>query len=430
MSTIAIEKNKTDFRSQSRFEPDWLYNIRKESWNSYNNLGLPYRADHLWRYTDPQDVLVKDLFDLMEIIPALPSPSENDLTKLNNDFSGYSYNRSDYMTFTRISKALEKSGVVFKDLLSAAIEDEDIVRKYLGNLVGYDFGKFEALNLALWNSGLFLYIPDNIEINKPIRMQRHPSGLDTIHRLLVVVGNNSHLTLIDDYSGACRNEEAQINSVVEIFAGDSSNVSYFNTQRHSTNCKSYLTQRTVIEKDAKFISVFAGVGSSISKANVGTILDGPGARSRLYGIVFGNSNQHFDYHTMHHHKSSNSYSDIDFKVVLKDKANSASTGLIRIEENAQNCEAYQVNRNLLLNEGPKAESIPELEILCDQVQCSHGATVGPIENEMLFYLTSRGIAYKDAVNIITQGFIEPTILKFPDELQKLTRELIAQKMKD
>jgi Fe-S cluster assembly protein SufD len=132
---------------------------------------------------------------------------------------------------------------------------------------------------------------------------------------------------------------------------------------------------------------------------------------------------------MHHHTASNSYSDIDFRVVLKDKANSASTGLIRIEEDAQNCEAFQVNRNLLLNEGPKAESIPELEILCDQVQCSHGATVGPIDKEMMFYLLSRGISYKEAVNIITLGFLEPTIQKFPKELGELTRELVALKTK-
>jgi len=149
----------------------------------------------------------------------------------------------------------------------------------------------------------------------------------------------------------------------------------------------------------------------------------------MYGVVFGDNDQHFDYHTVHHHKASNSYSDIDFKVVLKDKANSATTGLIRIEEDAQNCQAFQLNRNLLLNDGPKAESIPELEILCDQVQCSHGATVGPIDNNMMFYLMSRGIEKKEAVNIITRGFVEPTIQKLPEELGELTRNLIIEKMK-
>jgi len=429
MNTITFAKNRSSFRKQNRFEPELLYNIRKDSWNSFNDLKLPLRSNHLWRYTDPNDILVKNPFELMNIVPPLPDPSENNLTKLDGEFSGYSYNRSDFMTFTKLAPSLDNSGVVFKDLLSAVRENEDIVGKYLGKLVGNDFGKFEAMNLALWNTGLFLYIPDNIEIEMPIRLQRHASGLNTLHRLLVVTGNNSKLTLIDDYSGDCRKEQDTINSVVEIFVGESSNVSYFNTQRYSSNCKSYLTQRTKIDRDTQSVSAFAGLGGSTSKVNTGTILDGQGANSQLFGIIFGDSNQHFDYHTLHHHTASNSYSNIDFKTVLKDSANSANTGLIRVEEDAVNCEAYQVNRNLLLNEGAKAESIPELEILCDQVQCSHGATAGPIDKEMLFYLMSRGVSFEEAINIVTLGFVEPTVKKFPETLRDLTFDLISGKMK-
>ncbi len=429
MNTITIKKNESDFRRQNRLEPKWLYDIRKDSWDYYSQQDLPHRANHLWKYTDPKKLLINDQSDLVKTVPSLPDPNEIESVNTNGDFSGYSYNRSDYMTFAKISPELEKSGVVFKDLLSAIRENEDIVEKYFGQLIGHEFGKFEAMNLALWNTGLFLYVPDNIEIVKPIRMQRHPSGQNTIHRLLVVAGNNSKLTLIDDYSGECRTEEAQINSTVEIFAGDSSNVKYFNTQRHSSNCNSFITQRAQINRDAHFNSFFAGLGGKSSKVNAGTVLNGQGAQSKIYGVVFGDNNQHFDYHTLHHHKASNSYSDIDFKVVLKDKANSATTGLIRIEEDAQNCQAFQVNRNLLLNDGPKAESIPELEILCDQVQCSHGATVGPIDKDMLFYLMSRGVDYKEAASIITRGFVEPTIQKLPEELGELTRGLITEKMK-
>ncbi len=429
MSTVTIKKNSTSFRNQNRFEPDWLYNNRKEGWEYYNGLEMPHRSNHLWRYTKPQDILLRNPSDLMKIFPSLPDQTDNDMTYDDGNFSGYGYNRSDYMTFARLSPDYKSAGVIFSDLLTASRENEELVQKHLGKLVGFDFGKFEAMNFAFWNTGLFIYIPDNIEIKKPIRLQRHPSGTNTIHRLLVVVGNNSRLTLIDDYSGECRKEEAQINSVVEIFTGDSAQVEYFNTQRHSENCKLYMTQRSQIGRDAKSVSVFAGIGGNISKVNAGTVLNGQGANSKLYGIIFGDSDQHFDYHTKHHHKASNSYSDIDFKIVLKDKANSATTGLIRVEEDAQNCEAFQVNRNLLLNEGPKAESIPELEILCDQVQCSHGATVGPIDNELLFYLMSRGMDYKEAMNIITIGFLEPTIKKFPKELGELTRELLTIKMK-
>lgn len=429
MNTVTIKKNNNGFRNQDRFEPEWLYNIKKKGWDYFNDLDLPHRANHLWRYTKPQDLLMENAAGLLKVVPILPEQIENDLSLQTGVFSGYGYNRYDFMTFTKLAKDLENSGVIFKDLLSASRENEEIVARNLGKLIGLDFGKFEAMNLALWNTGMFLYVPDNIKIEKPIRLQRHPSASNTFHRLLVVVGNNSKITLIDDYSGDCLNDETQVNSAVEIIAGDSANIKYFNTQRLSGDCKTFMTQRTKVGRDTRSVSVFAGIGSKISKINTGTVLDGEGAESKLYGIIFGDEKQHFDYHTMHQHKASNSYSDIDYKVVLKDKANSASTGLIRIEENAKNCEAFQVNRNLLLNEGPKAESIPELEILCDQVQCSHGATVGPIDKEMMFYLMSRGIELKEAVDIITMGFLEPTIEKFPKELGELTRELLTIKMK-
>ena len=145
----------------------------------------------------------------------------------------------------------------------------------------------------------------------------------------------------------------------------------------------------------------------------------------MYGVIFGDDKQHFDYHTMQHHKASESFSNLNFKVVLKDKAKSAYTGLIRIEKDTVNCEAYQENRNLLLNPGTKAESIPELEILTDQVRCTHGATMGPIDPEQIFYLKSRGIGETEAVKMIVIGFMESLLRQIPDDIAKILRDVIS-----
>ncbi|MEE8417915.1 MAG: SufD family Fe-S cluster assembly protein, partial [candidate division Zixibacteria bacterium] len=130
----------------------------------------------------------------------------------------------------------------------------------------------------------------------------------------------------------------------------------------------------------------------------------------------------------HHHTAGESFSDLDFKVILKDRAASAYTGLIRIEKDTANCEAYQENRNLLLNKGTRAESIPELEIMTDQVRCSHGATMGPIDREMVFYLKSRGFSQTDAMRTIVEGFVASTLGKAPGEAVRTIQSLVSEKL--
>ena len=411
-------------------EPQWLYNLRKKNWDLYNETPLPERAVHLWKYTEPAHFVLDGSEPVMTHTQVLPPTVPDNSQPLESEYSGYSHKRPDSATRTAIEPALAARGVIFKDLCMAAKENESLVARHLGRLIDHSMGKFEALNSALWTSGLFLYVPDNVAIPKPIRLQRHTAGQNTFLRLLILVGNNSEVTIIDDYAEENTQRHTLVNSAVEIFVGESSRVNYAGIQRFSNMITSYITQRSVIGRDSKSQSVFGALGGNISKANVGTILDGRGAESKMSGVLFGNGTQHFDYHTLHHHKDDESISDIDFKVILKDKATSAYTGLIRINEDALNCEAFQMNRNLLLNRGPKAESIPELEILCDQVRCSHGATMGPIDPEMLFYLKSRGMSHDEAVKTVVSGFVEPTLGKLPAELGKMFRAMVQTRLEE
>jgi Fe-S cluster assembly protein SufD len=171
-------------------------------------------------------------------------------------------------------------------------------------------------------------------------------------------------------------------------------------------------------------------GSSVSKHNFGVRLTGEGAESSMYGMLFAAGRQHFDNHTLHHHCAPRSLSNIDFKTVLRDRSVSAYTGLIRIENEAKTCEAYQENRNLLLNKGTQAETIPELEILNEDVRCSHGATIGPIDPDSIFYLLSRGIPKTDAVRMIVSGFLTPTMGKLPEDLRTRLRAFVEKRLED
>jgi Fe-S cluster assembly protein SufD len=215
---------------------------------------------------------------------------------------------------------------------------------------------------------------------------------------------------------------------VEIFGLQDSRTRYVSLQRQTSAMNSYLTHRARLSQNANMLTVALVFGGAMSKQNFGVILNGEGAESKVSGMLFGTGHQQFDNHTLHHHAAGRTKSNIDFKVVLKDKTTSAYTGLIRIDHDAQVCEAYQENRNLLLNPGTKAESIPELEILNEEVSCSHGATMGPIDPMSLFYLNSRGIPNAEATRMIVGGFVSPTLRHLPADLRERIGSFVEQRL--
>jgi Fe-S cluster assembly protein SufD len=418
------------FRAKNENEPEWIYELRNLGWNSYLNSPTPDRVHHLWRYSDPGQFMIAQPEKVAGAMNRRPEIFNAKELQPESGMDAYAANNSNMKSIFQTSADFKESGAVFEEYHKAISSHPDLVKAHIGKLISAEFGKFESLNLAFWNNGIFVYVPDNTIIEKPIYLYRHPTGSMTFTRLLVILGKNAEATIIDDYKCPCNKEATLLNSAVEIYAGDSSRVRYVNMQRLQIDNRAYITQRTQLGNNAESYTLFASMGSGVSKINAGTVLNGRGASSNMFGIAFGDGKQKFDHHTTHHHKASDSYSNIDFKVVLKDKAYSAYTGLIKIEKEAVNCEAYQENRNLLLNKGPKAETIPELEILTDQVRCTHGATVGPIDPEMIFYLTSRGIDYNQAVRVIVSGFVEPTLGKMPQNLGDTIRDIVYAKLED
>jgi Fe-S cluster assembly protein SufD len=428
MITETLTDQKILFRAMAKNEPGWLHDLRRRAWEVYQDADLPLRVEHIWKYTKPEWFLPDNIQDRMNVLPQVSKVKENEIAPLKQEFAAFGCNHGERLTYTQIANDLKSSGLIYLDLMNAIQKHGDLVQRYLGKLVGYDFGKFEALNLALWNSGMFLYIPNDLILEKPIYIHRHPDEKYNMARLLVVVGSNSKATIIDDYAGKMIDNSYNANSAIEIFAGQNSDVRFVSPQNINQKSRSYVTQRAQVDRDARYYSIFVSLGADVSKYNLGAILNGKGANSQMLGILFGDGKQHFDHHTTHHHKAGETYSNIDFKVVLKDKALSAYTGLIRIDEKTLNCEAYQENRNLLLNPGTRAESIPELEILNDEVRCSHGATVGPIDPEMVFYLRSRGYSYEEAVKAIVAGFIEPLLLQVPEDLRQMMKNMVEFKL--
>jgi len=415
--------------------PKWLRELRYRSRDEFNRLPLPRRGLHLWRYTDPNKFLVdsNSVTDSSFGID-FESTAKDLLVQLTDKhLDGVVTDQGGRVIRVSLSEEAEKAGVVVCRLSDAVEQHGELVEKYLYQQVNSATGKFEAMNSALWNDGVFVYIPDGVTVERPIHLLREAGLANSAQypRLLAVVGKNAELNLVDEYTGGSPAMDEGLsysNSAVEIFGLQDSRTRYVSLQRQAAGMNSYMTHRAKIEDGATMFTIPLAFGAALSKANFGVTLAGKGTESRMYGMLFGSGRQMFDNHTMHQHTSGETWSNIDFKVVLRDKANSAYTGLIRIENDAKTCEAYQENRNLLLNKGAKAETIPELEILNEDVSCSHGATIGPIDPMSIFYLNSRGIDTPTAVRMIVAGYVEPTVSRLPEDLKERVRGYIMKRL--
>jgi len=415
----------------------WLKEKRQASREAFNSFPLPHRGLHLWRYTNPAKFLVNQdnitdthlakRYDDIEKM-ALSHLKQGRLSGLITDLDGRE------IKLYGIDK-LTKKDVVVSTISDAIDRHQNLVEEHLYQLISRKTGKFEAMNGALFHDGIFIYIPDDTTIEEPLHLLHETGGKNTTHfpRLLIIVGRNAGLTVIDEYGGGSSDMEQGIsytNGAVEIFGLENSYIRYISLQRQEMDARLFLTHRAAIKRGATMLTIPLVFGGSISKQNFGVILNGEGAESNMYGLLFGSAYQHFDNHTLHHHAVGNTLSNIDFKVVLKDRAISAYTGLIRIDKNAKACEAYQENRNLLLNKGTKAQTIPELEILNEDVKCSHGATIGPIDPMSVFYLTSRGIDPAEAVKMIISGFVASTLGRIPGDLKERIADFVSQRLEN
>ncbi len=414
----------------------WLSEKRQLHLDRINTTSLPPRGLHLWRYTDPTTLQSLTTASNASVSPSAESTLKSLHAQLaTSQLCAVACDRSGKnIEVVRNANALP-DGIKILSLSDALRDHPELLEKHLYDLIGHESGHFEAENGARWEDGIFVSIPSKCDVALPIHLL-HDAGCGgpVFPRTLILVGRESRVTIIDEYTGGAAHAgpantaPSSSNGVVEIFAGANSHVTYVTLGRQTTGVKSYLSHRARIDADAVMTTVPIALGGILSKQNFGVILNGANAESTMVGLLYGTGHQAFDNHTLHHHAVGQTRSNIDFKVVLQDKSSSAYTGLIRIDKHAKVCEAYQENRNLLLNPGTRAQTIPELEILNEEVACTHGATVGPLDPQMIFYLTSRGIDRKEAVRMIVRGYFSTTMSMLPENLRETVISVVESRL--
>ena len=280
----------------------------------------------------------------------------------------------------------------------------------LGQLVGWD-EKFAAHNAAMWQHGLLVHVPRGVVLEQPlyVRVANSVEGGSLFWRLLIVAEPESRFTVIEEYVSASPELSGYSNAVVEVFVDQGAKVEYVSVQNLSRSTWHFASHHAKVERDAELDWVAGGFGSAKGKIRIQNDLAGQGATSRVTGAYFADGTQHLDYDTFQEHIAPHTTSDFAFKGALRDRATAVWRGMIRVEKDAQKTNAYQENRNLLLSPKAHADSIPGLEILANDVRCTHGATLGQVDREMLFYLMARGLSRAEAERLIVRGFFQDVL---------------------
>jgi Fe-S cluster assembly protein SufD len=362
---------------------------RAELLERYEALPLPTTSDEPWRFTDLKDFDPEAFGSAGPVQGLTPATSMLDI-----DVAGLAV-----VTESGIEIQRTPEGVTFEPL------DENHER--LGQLVGHD-EKFAAHNAALWQHGLLVVIPKGVKLEQPlyVRVGNTTDTSSLFFRLLVIAEEGSSATLIEEYTSARPDLAGYSNAVAELFVEQAARLEYVSLQNLSRETWHFATHHARVERDAELDWVAGGFGSKKGKIRIQNDLAGPGATSRVTGAYFADGDQHLDYDTFQEHIAPNTTSDFAFKGALRDEARAVWRGMIRVEKDAQKTNAYQENRNLMLSKQAHADSIPGLEILANDVRCTHGATLGQVDREQLFYLMTRGLSRAEAERLIVRGFFQ------------------------
>ena len=417
--------------SEAHDEPDWLRARRAEAWEIYQSTPMPYQEEE-WRRTDYRHIRWDEAERLIQANGATGSelPAKH-LAPLTGDEQGGMLVIVDGQVIrNEIADSLAGQGVIFTDLRTAAREHEALVEKHLmTRAVKATDGKFAALHGALWESGVFVYVPRNTIAEAPLHAVCYNTGSGTaLYHVLVVLEDNAQATMQVEYASKGTAEQSAFIGATELIVGDAGNLRYVSLQDWNRATFEFSHQRGIVGRDAQLDWVNGVMGSQLTKAFIEVDAVGTGANARVSGFFFADRDQFFDLDTQQNHNAPLTNTDLLFKGAARDEARTLWQGMIKSLPQMQRIDGYQVCRNLLLSDEARMDSIPGLEIEADDVACSHAATFGTLEEEPIYYLMSRGITRPQAQLMIIEGFFDELLKRIPFERvrQRLMDEIEAK----
>jgi Fe-S cluster assembly protein SufD len=435
-SDVAIARGLASY-VRGVHEPSLLAELRREGWKTYVETPMPSRKSEEWRYTDLSDLNPESFTpvscegDRVKSIADLPAPVRRALAS-DRERAGVLARHNGCVEHLHLDETLQAKGVIYAPLLDVAEDRPEILEQFLFQSgVAPMEQKLWGLHMALLSGGYVLYVPAGIQIERPIHAFRYldeAGGVLSTHSLIIAEAG-ARVTCIDEYVSPDMEQESLSLNGVEIFGAEGATVSYLALQQFGRGVKHFSMQHSNTGRDSTLNGFNVTLGADMARADVTSHLEGEGARSEMLALWFGDRDQHFDHHTLQNHEAPSAHSDLLYKGALTAQSNSVFRGLIRVAEGAQLTDAYQTNRNLLLSPDASAVTLPNLEIGADDVRCSHGATVGQVDDTMLFYLMSRGLSREQSERLLVFGFFDEVLGRVPGEgVRTRIRESIEAKI--
>jgi Fe-S cluster assembly protein SufB/Fe-S cluster assembly protein SufD len=426
LSTINVEH--IDEISSSKNEPDWLKQSRQNSLSVYES--LPIETSPLYnKYTDAKKMDPQQVSISVTTSDAIPSFLQKRLGELENETCIVQIGT--HIHKINLSDDLKSKGLVISSIEDAIKNNSDLVKKSLEASNSKD-DKFTALNNAAFNSGVFIHIPKNLILEKPIHILTCLSedGISIISRNIVFADESSKGTIVQElYSSKSEKQQAYL----ELFntnAAPNSQLDVTTLQMMDQSTVNFSTRRTDLGQDAK-VNWYSGLfGSILSRYKIEYFLNGTGATANDSEVVFGNNEQSFDIQTDVNHEAPATEGRVVEKSILRNKSKSLFKGMIRIKENAAKSNSFLSGRSILLDKDAKSDAIPGLEIFTNDVKATHSASVAQIDEEQIFYLKSRCLSHEDAERTIVEGFLEPLSRKMSFQVRAWIAYLIESKWEE
>jgi len=407
--------------------PEWFQQEQAKAHADYEAMPVPTRKDEAWRFSSIAAI------DLTEFTPAPAVESEGKLINLSQGQDQFSA-KLVFGNNALLHQDTERlpAGVILKPLEVAARENEELFRKYfMSQPVELGSHRYAALHKARLGTGALLYVPANVEVALPIEIFHWVEGdrASIFPHTLIICGENSKVTVLDYFKSA-DDKRAFSCGVNDLHLARGAQLQYVAVQDWSREALAFQINSTIVERDATSTALTVNFGGEFVRGESLSRLAGEGSRSVMLSLNPMDGKRMLDQRTLQDHAAPNASSDLLYLNALEDTSRTIFAGLIKVQEHAHKTDAYQKVRNLMLSDDAEANSMPGLEILADDVRCTHGATAGEINEEELFYLEARGIPQNVGRRLIVNGFFQTLLERLDNEpLREYLGKLVSARLK-
>jgi Fe-S cluster assembly protein SufD len=405
LARSAFTPESFDAFLRSRDEPAWLREQRQAAWGRFEALPMPSGRDEEWMRTDIR-LFRLDKFGF-PAEPAAGAATGDGLLTHGVELAGHATTLDSHPHSAALKDKWAQRGVLFGSLDQLVREHGELIRPHLFRAVDAGYDKFAALQAATWSGGTLLYVPRGVTIDEPLHMLSVLSeGAVDLGHTLVVLEDGAEATLLAETASTSGAAGGLHLGAVELLVGPGARLRSVNRQNWATGVWHFAHHKGLVERDGALQWTIAALGSRLAKVNQHVALVGRGAGAQVNGVMFTEGKQHLSYHTLQHHRAPSCKSDLLYKAALQDSSRTVWRGMIKVDPAAQRTDGYQRNDNLMLSDHARSDSIPGLEILADDVRCTHGSTTGRVDDEQIFYARCRGLTRKEAVRMVVAGFFQ------------------------